>query len=217
MKKLKATTIILVIMVLISCTKEGTHRVTTINGIKTHQNSNIPSKPDLKYTLAEMFTICNDTLKADSASFIKVPYDIDVDKYGNIYILDTRSSSIKKYDSSGTFLKSFGRKGEGPGEFDVSIDFTIIDDTLYVQAITRAQMVRFDLEGYFIDRIPYVGSPGYFLEESIKSPASGLVIGYKPEIKEENGGVIMGNSLLLMDNRFHEIKSLGKFMCKYDS
>lgn len=77
-------------------------------------------------------------------------------------------------------------------------------------------MVRFDLEGNFIDRIPYVGTPGIFLEESIKSPASGVVIGYKSNVKEENGGILTGTSLLLMDNRFNEIKILREFMYKYD-
>jgi hypothetical protein len=163
-----------------------------------------------------LFTISNDTTGIDTMAVIKAPFDIDVDKYDNIYILDAATSSIKKYNSSGIFLKSFGKKGEGPGEFDVSIDFMIIDDTLYVQAITRAQMVRFNLEGNFIDRIPYVGTPGIFLEESIKSPASGVVIGYKSNVKEENGGILTGTSLLLMDNRFNEIKTLREFMYKYD-
>lgn len=215
MKSLKTASIIMVIIILISCSKRDTHTVTTVNGVNIHNNTNTPAKPDLKYNLTEVFTISNDTTGIDTMAVIKAPFDIDVDKYDNIYILDAATSSIKKYDSSGTFLKSFGRKGEGPGEFDVSIDFTIIDDTLNVQAITSAQMVRFDLEGNFIDRIPYVGTPGIFLEESIKSPASGVVIGYKSNVKEENGGILMGTSLLLMDNRFNEIKILREFMYKY--
>jgi hypothetical protein len=45
------------------------------------------------------------------------PVDVDSDRSGNIYVLDYQDCVVKKYDVHGAFLKQFGRKGQGPGEF----------------------------------------------------------------------------------------------------
>jgi len=42
--------------------------------------------------------------------------DIAVDTAGNIYVLDNKESNVKKFSSNGKFLKSIGKKGQGPGE-----------------------------------------------------------------------------------------------------
>jgi hypothetical protein len=44
-------------------------------------------------------------------------YDIEVDKLGNIFVLDSISSNIKKYDKHGDYVLDFGRSGQAPGEF----------------------------------------------------------------------------------------------------
>jgi sugar lactone lactonase YvrE len=52
------------------------------------------------------------------------PSDIAFDGNGCIYILDSGSFQVKKFDSKGNFLKGIGRNGQGPGEFSAprSID-----------------------------------------------------------------------------------------------
>lgn len=45
------------------------------------------------------------------------PVDVDSDPAGNIYVLDYQDCVVKKYDARGAFLKQFGHKGQGPGEF----------------------------------------------------------------------------------------------------
>jgi hypothetical protein len=40
-----------------------------------------------------------------------------VDDEGNVYVLDWREKTVKKYDRFGKFLLSFGGSGQGPGEF----------------------------------------------------------------------------------------------------
>ena len=56
-----------------------------------------------------------------------MPSDITVDEEGNVYVLDSGNHRIQKFDSEGNFLASFGRHGQGPGDFQYpqSID---IDD-----------------------------------------------------------------------------------------
>jgi hypothetical protein len=42
---------------------------------------------------------------------------VAVDDQGNVYILDTGNSRVQCFSQDGKFLFSFGRAGEGPGEF----------------------------------------------------------------------------------------------------
>ena len=57
-----------------------------------------------------------------------MPSDIATDAEGNVYVLDSGNHRVQKFDSEGNFLASYGRHGQGPGEFQYpqSID---IDDS----------------------------------------------------------------------------------------
>jgi DNA-binding beta-propeller fold protein YncE len=46
-----------------------------------------------------------------------MPADIAVDEEGNVYVLDSGNHRIQKFDPQGNFIASFGRRGQGPGEF----------------------------------------------------------------------------------------------------
>jgi hypothetical protein len=41
-----------------------------------------------------------------------------VDDQASIYVLDCRSQAVRKFDKSGAYLLSFGKPGQGPGEFN---------------------------------------------------------------------------------------------------
>jgi len=58
-----------------------------------------------------------DVRRVGSASALKGPRGIAVDKSGNIYVADTGNFRVVKLDSSGRELLSFGKQGAGPGEF----------------------------------------------------------------------------------------------------
>jgi hypothetical protein len=47
------------------------------------------------------------------------PFDIALDPSGNIYVTDVGNHRIQKFSPEGEFLASYGRKGQGPGEFQL--------------------------------------------------------------------------------------------------
>ncbi|MFC1514042.1 6-bladed beta-propeller [candidate division KSB1 bacterium] len=51
--------------------------------------------------------------------------DLALDMDGNIFILDTGSSRIQKFNAQGRFLRTFGGKGNGPGEFRTPVSLNI--------------------------------------------------------------------------------------------
>jgi sugar lactone lactonase YvrE len=54
-----------------------------------------------------------------------MPADIAFDSKDNIYILDSGNHRIQKFDANGKYLATFGRQGEGPGEFQYPISLDI--------------------------------------------------------------------------------------------
>jgi len=47
------------------------------------------------------------------------PFDLTCDSTGNVYVSDSGNHRIQKFSPDGEFLTSFGRKGQGPGEFQI--------------------------------------------------------------------------------------------------
>jgi len=54
-----------------------------------------------------------------------MPADIAFDSKDNIYILDSGNHRIQKFDANGKYLATFGRQGEGPGEFQYPMSLDI--------------------------------------------------------------------------------------------
>jgi hypothetical protein len=80
------------------------------------------------------------------------PTDVTWDSEGNIYITDGYvNSRVAKYDKNGDWVKSWGEKGTGPGQF--RIPHAIVADrnnNLYVGDRTNRRIQVFDTEGKFL-------------------------------------------------------------------
>ena len=42
-------------------------------------------------------------------------YSFDVDAWGRIFVLDDQAQEVRIFDSGGAFVRTVGRRGEGPG------------------------------------------------------------------------------------------------------
>ncbi len=78
-----------------------------------------PARPDdtkLMLTLRENLVIGGDGGDANGVGFSEIR-GIQVDDQGQIYVLDSKECLVKVFDPKGKLIRSFGKRGQGPGEF----------------------------------------------------------------------------------------------------
>jgi hypothetical protein len=93
--------------------------IKTENGIPVVYNPKNPAPPGgspRSLTLQHDLTIGEDD--TDPNSMFSELRSIQIDDQENIYALDMKETKVKVYDKNGKFLRSFGKKGQGPGEID---------------------------------------------------------------------------------------------------
>ncbi|MBV9970454.1 MAG: 6-bladed beta-propeller [Xanthobacteraceae bacterium] len=80
------------------------------------------------------------------------PTDIAWDSRGNFYITDGYiNSRVAKYDKNGDWVKSWGSKGTGPGQFRTPHAIAIDrNDNIYVGDRANRRIQVFDTEGKFL-------------------------------------------------------------------
>lgn len=83
-----------------------------------------------------------------------VPYDLTrisgmtVDSAGRMYVLDGTDQRIRVFDASGRELRLLGRRGEGPGEFQMASALTVVRDTLWVVDLQTEMITGFSLRSW---------------------------------------------------------------------
>lgn len=82
------------------------------------------------------------------------PADIAFDSGRNIYVLDAGNHRVKKFSPEGEFISSFGRKGQGPGEFQMplSIDFDE-KGRIYIPDAHNQRIAIFDSDGTLVESL----------------------------------------------------------------
>jgi hypothetical protein len=56
---------------------------------------------------------------------------VDVDRDGNVYAYEQQQGAIRVYDPRGKLLRTIGRRGSGPGEFQRFAMFWVVGDTIW--------------------------------------------------------------------------------------
>src|SRR5438876_2083404 len=80
------------------------------------------------------------------------PTDVAWDSEGNIYISDGYiNSRIAKYDKNGDWVKSWGERGTGPGQFNLPHAIAVDrNNNIYVGDRSNRRIQVFDTEGKFL-------------------------------------------------------------------
>jgi len=77
--------------------------------------------------------------------------DVAVDSQGNFYITEWRYHRVRKFDSAGTFVTSWGTYGYGNGQFRIPNGLVIdSNDNVYVSDSENSRIQKFTSEGKFL-------------------------------------------------------------------
>jgi hypothetical protein len=110
-----------------------------------------PKEPMFKrdiLTLKEDFVLGGS--QAQGESVFASAWSIAVDGMGNIYVGDRRQANVKVFDKAGVFIRTIGKRGQGPGELEGSIiSVAIRADGRDLIVADMDKLVFFDLQGRF--------------------------------------------------------------------
>ena len=140
--------------------------IQVVNGVRIINNPKEPLFGDMEFMLDSPLNIGN---KDDlNYSFNKIR-DIEVDKYGNIYVLDTGNHRLQKFDSQGRYLQTYGNTEQGSGKLETPLFINVADssETIYVNNNQRA-IISFNSDGKYLGEIKPEGKFAQFFFDSNK-------------------------------------------------
>jgi hypothetical protein len=124
-------------------------KIETVDGIKTVLNPSYPKEGIVRYALQDDLTIGGEGGGAESV--LNRPQDLKVDANGNIYVLDWGDVDFKVFAPDGRLLRTFGKKGQGPGEFDIPAYFVLGGDgRIFLLSGRQHQMITLDSTGKYL-------------------------------------------------------------------
>jgi len=124
-------------------------KIETVEGIRTVVNPAFPKEGIIRAALVEELVIGGEG--GDAESVLNRPQCLDVDAAGNIYVLDWGDVEFKVFAPDGRHLRSFGKKGQGPGEFDTPAYFDLAaDGRVFLLSGRQHQLIILDETGKYL-------------------------------------------------------------------
>lgn len=113
-----------------------------------------------------LMTLGTRAVRGDGPDTFAGPCDVAVAANGDIFVADGHfNARIVKFSKDGTFIKAWGRKGSGPGEFN--LPHTLVIDSrgrLLVGDRSNNRIQIFDQDGTYLDQWTQFGTPsGMFI------------------------------------------------------
>ena len=123
--------------------------IETLEGVRTVRNPEFPKEGVVRYALQEELTIGGES--GGTESVLNRPIYLNLDSQGNIYVMDWGDVDIKVFDPAGKMLRTIGKKGQGPGEFDIPASFVIsADDKIFLLSGRQYQISVLDNVGTYL-------------------------------------------------------------------
>lgn len=147
---------ILLLLLFIGCTSDKPEDLpeylTGIENLTTFTETQQPAG-EIEFTRDVSFT---DT---EEVFFGRLVENIAVDDSGRVFIADLAENTIHAFGSDGSYLRSFGRSGQGPGEFQFIRDLSVGDGAIHILEPLRSKITLFDLDSF-----EYIGEHEVSLE-----------------------------------------------------
>lgn len=139
------------LLVTLSCTQnenEWKGTIEKIDGITVVKNSNEPIVPEKRIEFIKELSI-GDEEKGDDYIFTDAD-NLAIDSKGDIYVLDRRQTTIKRYNNQGEHIINLGRSGQGPGEFEMLVFIETNDkDELFALDPMQREIEVFNSDGSY--------------------------------------------------------------------
>jgi outer membrane protein assembly factor BamB len=169
----------------------------------------IESEPT-KLTLEKEFTIDSELDEMAEVGLTDIGVYFAVDSKGNIFLnnYENKESMIFKFDNAGSFIRSFARKGQGPGELQgrnfTSLYLAITEKGNIAVSDFGNKLIIFNNEGDYIKEFKLDS------ETIFSTPLSnGNYFSYIRAMSA-TGDYINDNPLVLQNSDFEEIKVLDR-------
>ncbi len=176
------------------------------------------SKPVEVMNIDLLFTIDGSFEPETVAEYDKkftVVSDIEVDKNGNIYLFNPRMERILKFDKDGNYIKYFGNRGTWKGDMMNALDFTILNDTIYIRNNFTPLMIRYSLDGEYIDDYLYTDGKMQ-MGEILRAVSDSTMVGYLNSMETDSMKVSHTNKLVIMNGKMEEKAVLRSYTAVFD-
>lgn len=144
---------LLVILFLCGCSApdDGGHTFRTYreNGIKVAETAGGPRFSEELFRYKKVLELIEDPGREESMLYR--PAHMVMDEDGNIYVADEGNGRVAMFDSKGQYMQSFGRAGEGPGEFRSITLLGVHDDLLSAYDVEKNRTTRVRVSGELLD------------------------------------------------------------------
>lgn len=197
---------LLIFAVVAACSSEEqasvhSFRVYEENGVTIAETTGGPKYVSELFQYEKILEIWPDS--AQPESFLIDPTDVVMDKNGYIYVLDGRENRIAVYNPEGSYVRSIGREGSGPGDLRTPNRVRIQNDLLHVNQFSApAKLSIFNLDGSLVDVLTdYTvdrgsGSSGSTLPVLFKASDGSLVVHMFSQRDVENQVQITANAIV---------------------
>lgn len=145
-----------VLITFISCERQNTVREGIEEGIAVVYNPRDPALPKgspSSLVLKQDLVIGSQT-ENEEYMFSDLR-SIKVDNEENIYVLDWKEIKIKVFDKEGRHVRTFGKKGQGPGEMSMPLRMeTTLENNIVIDDFGNAKLIFYSLDGRCLKEIP---------------------------------------------------------------
>jgi hypothetical protein len=130
-------------------------KVLTEDGARVVVNPAEPIYGQIKLDLGEELRIGKEG--DEQSQFFRI-MDVGVDPSGRIYVVDARNFRVQVFDPAGAFLRTIGRQGQGPGEFEMPTAVCFGGQAGYTHVLDRFRRVNhFDDKGVYLRSAMFEG------------------------------------------------------------
>ena len=148
--------------------REGNIWVTDAQGQNGKGHQVFKFSPDGKV----LMTLGKAGVAAEGPDTFNGPTDVVTAANGDIFVTDghvaNSNGRVVKFSKDGKFIKAWGKKGTGPGEFDTPHSIAIDSQgRLFVADRANSRIQIFDQDGRFLDQWKQFGRPsGVFIDKN---------------------------------------------------